>query len=73
MSFFSKLDWVSYIVSIAKTASKKIGALFHSMKFISSLFLISIYLTYSLAWTAVVMTGLLLLAAAEICWINDRN
>ena len=31
----SKLDWGSYIVSIAKTASKKIGALIHSMKFLS--------------------------------------
>ena len=31
--FSSKLDWDSYIISIAKTASKKIGALIHSMKF----------------------------------------
>ena len=30
-----KLDWRSYIVSIAKTASKKIGALIRSMKFLS--------------------------------------
>ena len=35
LTFSSKLDWGSYIVSIAKTASKKIGALFHSMKFLS--------------------------------------
>ena len=35
LTFFSKLDWGSYIVSIAKTASKKIGALIRSMKFIS--------------------------------------
>ena len=27
-TFASKLDWSSYIISIAKTASKKIGALF---------------------------------------------
>ena len=33
--FSSKLDWVSYIISIAKTASKKIGALICSMKFVS--------------------------------------
>ena len=33
--FSSKLDWGSYIVSIAKTASKKIGALICSMKFLS--------------------------------------
>ena len=30
----SKLDWASYIISIAKTTSKKIGALSHSMKFL---------------------------------------
>ena len=35
LTFSSKLDWDSYIVSIAKTASKKIGALFRSMKFLS--------------------------------------
>ena len=33
--FSSKLDWGSYIISIAKTASKKIGALIHFMKFLS--------------------------------------
>ena len=33
--FTSKLDWGSYIISIAKTASMKIGALIHSMKFLS--------------------------------------
>ena len=33
--FCSKLDWGSYIISIAKTASKKIGALIRSMKFLS--------------------------------------
>ena len=32
----SKLDWGSYIISIAKTAFKKIGALIHSMKFLSA-------------------------------------
>ena len=35
LTFSSKLDWGSYIISIAKTASKKIGALIGSMKFIS--------------------------------------
>ena len=33
--FSSKLDWGSYIISIAETASKKIGTLIHSMKFLS--------------------------------------
>ena len=35
LNFSSKLDWGSYIISIAKTASKKIGALIRSMKFFS--------------------------------------
>ena len=35
LTFSSKLDWGSYIVSIAKTAFKKIGALIRSVKFLS--------------------------------------
>ena len=35
LTFSSKLDCSSYIISIAKTASKKIGALICSMKFLS--------------------------------------
>ena len=35
LTFSSKLGWASYIISIAKTASKKVGALIHSMKFLS--------------------------------------
>ena len=35
LTFSSKLDWGSYMISIAKTASKKIGALLRSMKFLS--------------------------------------
>ena len=35
LTLSSKLDWGSYIVSIAKTASKKIGALIRPMKFLS--------------------------------------
>ena len=35
LNFSSKLDWGSYIISIAKTASKKIGALICSRKFLS--------------------------------------
>ena len=36
LTFSGKLDWVFYIISIAKTASKKIGVLICSMKFLSS-------------------------------------
>ena len=32
LTFFSKLDWGSYIISVVKTAFKKIGALICSMK-----------------------------------------
>ena len=35
LTFSSKLDWGSYIISIAKTVPKKIGALIRSMKFLS--------------------------------------
>ena len=35
LTFSSKLYWGSYIISVAKTASKKIGALIRSMKFLS--------------------------------------
>ena len=35
LTFSSKLDWSFYIMSIAKIAFKKIGALIRSMKFLS--------------------------------------
>ena len=35
LTLSSKLEWGSYMISIAKTVSKKIGALIHSMKFLS--------------------------------------
>ena len=35
LTFPSKLGWGSYIISVAKTTSKKIGALILSMKFLS--------------------------------------
>ena len=34
LTFSAKLDWGSYIISVAKTSSKKIGALIRSMKFL---------------------------------------
>ena len=36
LTLSSKLDWGFYIISIAKTASKKIEDLIRSMKFVSS-------------------------------------
>ena len=43
LTFSSKLDWGSYIISIAKTASKNIGALIRSMKFLSPEFALYLY------------------------------
>ena len=36
LTFSSQLDWSSYIISVAKTASNKIGGSLHSIKFLSS-------------------------------------
>ena len=70
-SFSSKLDWGSYIISIAKTSSKKIETLIRFMKFL--LLCISVNLLYGLAWNTVVMTVLVLLAATWKCWISCKN
>ena len=35
LTISSKLDWGSYIISLAKTASKKIGPSIHPMNFLS--------------------------------------
>ena len=48
LTFSSKLDWGSYIVFIAKTTSKKIGALIRSMKFLSPE--VAVYLYKSTIW-----------------------
>ena len=45
LTLFYKLDWGPYIIYIAKTTSKKIGALIHSEKFLSPE--IALYLYYS--------------------------
>ena len=45
LTFFSKFDWGSYITLIAKTASKKIGALIRSMKFLSLEVVLYLYKT----------------------------
>ena len=41
--FSYKLDWRSYIISIAKTASKKIGALIRSMNFLNPVVALYLY------------------------------
>ena len=54
LTFSSKLDWGSYIISIAETASKKIRALFCSMNFLSAE--VALYLSINL----MVIHGILL-------------
>ena len=48
LTFSSKLDWDSYIISIAKTSVKKIEALICSMKFLSPE--VALYLYKSTMW-----------------------
>ena len=68
LTFSSKLDWGSYIISFAKTASKKIGALIFSLKFLSpEVALISRNLPYAHVWSTVVTSGLVLLVATWNC------
>ena len=43
LTFSSKLDWASYIISSAKTASKKIGALICSIRFLSAEIALYVY------------------------------
>ena len=64
LTFSSKLDWGSYIISITKSTSKKIGALIYSIKFLSlEVGLISTNLPNGHAWNTVVISGLVLLVA----------
>ena len=71
LTFSSKLDWDSYIISIAKkAASKKIGALIcytYEISFSWGCSCIPINLSYGHAWNTVVMYGLVLLVATWIC------
>ena len=68
LTFFPKLQWGSYIISIAKTDPKRIGTLIRSMKFLSSEFALYLYKSkYSQALNTVVMSGLLLQIATWNC------
>ena len=68
LTFSSKLDWGSYIISIVKTASKKIGALIRSMKFLSPEVSLHIYKsTIRPCMDNVVTSGLVPPVATWIC------
>ena len=72
LAFSSKLDWGSYIISIAATASKKIGALIRSMKFLSPMRLlrISINLPYAHVWNTNVTSGLVIQGVLKLFALN---
>ena len=68
LTFSSKLDLGSYVISIAKTASKKIGALIRSMKFLSPEVALHLYKsTIRHVWSTVVTSGLVPLVATWNC------
>ena len=74
LTFSSKLDWGSFIISITKSSSKKIGVvnLFYEFSF-SLGWSVSINLPYGHVWNIVVISGLVLLVATWNCWISYRN
>ena len=49
LTFSSKLDWGPYMISIAKSALKKIGSLILAMKFLSPK--VALYLYKSIIWS----------------------
>ena len=57
------MDWGSYIFSMATTASKKIGALICSMKFLSPEVALYLCKSYSHAWNTIAVPMLVLLFA----------
>ena len=70
LTFLSKLDWGSYIISIAKTTSKKIGALIRSMKFPSLQVVLYLYkstICPSMEYCCYIWTG------APNCYLEFLN
>ena len=70
LTFSSKLDWGSYIISIAKTTSKKIGALIRSMKFPSLQVVLYLYkstICPSMEYCCYIWTG------APNCYLEFLN
>ena len=80
LTFFSVLDWGFYIISIAKMASKKIGALIRSMKFLSPQVALYLYKFtirpcmeyYCHVWSGVLSCYLELLGncCSFTCWLS---
>ena len=70
LTFSSKLDWGSYIIFIAKTASKKIGALICSMKFPSPE--VALYLNKLTIWPCMEYC-LYVWAGSPSCYFNCQT
>ena len=66
LTFSSKLDWGSYIISIVKTAFKKIRALIRSIKLLR-LLSVSINLSYAHVSNAVITSRLMPVVATWNC------
>ena len=74
LTFFSKLDWGSYIISIAKTPTKEIGALIRSMKFLSPEIALFLYKsTIQPCMESSCHVWVVLLVATWDCWISCKN
>ena len=54
LSFSYNLDWGSYIISIARTTSKKIGALIYSMKFLFPVIALYLNLPFVLVYSFII-------------------
>ena len=73
LTFSSKLDWGSYIISIAKTQRKFEPWFILWSFFLQRLFCMSINLPYANAWNIAVMSWLVLLIATWNCWISKQK
>ena len=74
LTFFFKLDWDSYIISIAKTSPRKLLPWFVLWSlFLVRLLCISINLPCGLTWNTVVISWLVRLVATWNCYINYKN
>ena len=73
LTLSSKLNWGSYIFSIGKTVSKKIGVLIPSMKFLSPEVALYLYKSTIHPWNIAAMSGLQPLVATWNCQTSYRN
>ena len=73
LTFPSKLDWNSCIPYLAKTASKKIGALIRSPEVALYLYKYTIRPCVAYCCDAVAMSGLVLLVTTWNFWIRYKN